>query len=115
MMKSMSKTNKIIAIVIGLVILVWGIAYKNLWGLLGIIPVALAFISGSGEPEKEEATHPEAPKVPEVEMKEEPRKEEMTMPEESEMTKMPDEPREETGEKMPEMNIPDEEKEHTHV
>lgn len=115
MMKSMSKTNKIIAIVIGLVILAWGIVYKNFWGLLGIIPVALAFIPGGGESKKEGAAHPEAPKVPGMEMKEEPKMEEKTMSEESETPKMSDEPMEEAGEKMPEMNIPDEEKEHTHV
>ena len=110
-MKGMSKTNKIIMIAVGLIILVWGIASKNLWGLLGIIPVALAFIPGSGESKKEEATHPEAPKVPGMEIKEE----ERPMSEEAEMPKMADEPAEETAEKMPEMNIPDEEKEHSHV
>lgn len=111
MMKNMSKTNKIIVIVIGLLILAWGITYNNWWGLIGIIPVALAFVPVSKEPEKEKPSAPKVPEVPGMGIKEEP-KEEMPMAEAPKMAE--EESTEEPKEEMPKIDMAEQEKEHMH-
>ena len=43
--KNVGKTDKIIRIIIGLIILAAGIYYKSWWGVLSVIPFFVAFTS----------------------------------------------------------------------
>lgn len=45
MKTNMGKTDRIIRFVIGLVIIVWGIATGSWWGLIGLIPLLTAFVN----------------------------------------------------------------------
>lgn len=45
MEKNIGKTDRIIRIVAGIAILLIGIIYKSWWGLIGIVPLATAFMS----------------------------------------------------------------------
>jgi hypothetical protein len=45
MKKNMGKVDRIIRFVIGLVIIIWGIAVGSWWGLIGLIPLGTAFIN----------------------------------------------------------------------
>ncbi len=44
MKKNVGNTDKIIRIILGLVIVVLGFVYSSWWGLVGIIPLATAFM-----------------------------------------------------------------------
>lgn len=44
MKKNVGNTDKIIRIILGLVIIVLGFVYSSWWGLIGIIPLATAFM-----------------------------------------------------------------------
>ena len=45
MKKNMGQVDRIIRFVIGLVIVIWGIAAGSWWGLIGLIPLGTAFIN----------------------------------------------------------------------
>jgi len=44
MKKNVGNTDKIIRIILGLVIVILGFVYSSWWGLVGIIPLATAFM-----------------------------------------------------------------------
>lgn len=44
MQKNVGKTDKIIRIVLGLVIILLGVVYKSWWGVIGLLPIATAAI-----------------------------------------------------------------------
>lgn len=44
MLKNVGRADKIIRIVLGVVIIAFGIYSKSLWGLVGIVPLFTAFI-----------------------------------------------------------------------
>jgi hypothetical protein len=44
MQKNVGKTDKIIRVIAGLVIILLGIIYKSWWGVIGILPVITAAI-----------------------------------------------------------------------
>ena len=48
MESNVGKTDKIIRLVIGVIILVIGVVFQNWWGLLGIIPVLTAIFGRCG-------------------------------------------------------------------
>ena len=43
-MKNVGSADKIIRIVLGVAIGVWGIWAQNLWGLVGLVPLGTAFM-----------------------------------------------------------------------
>jgi hypothetical protein len=43
-MKNMSNVERIVRIVIGAVILIWGIAVRSWWGAIGLIPLITGLI-----------------------------------------------------------------------
>lgn len=45
MSKNVGKTDSIIRIVLGLIIVLLGVYFQSWWGLIGIIPIFTAFIS----------------------------------------------------------------------
>lgn len=45
MEKNVGKADRIIRIIAGIAILVLGVIYKSWWGLVGIVPLATAFMS----------------------------------------------------------------------
>ncbi|UCE05946.1 MAG: DUF2892 domain-containing protein [bacterium] len=45
MKTNMGKTDKIIRLVVGLIIIIWGIAAGSWWGLIGLIPLLTAFVN----------------------------------------------------------------------
>ncbi len=45
MNKNVGNTDRIVRIVIGLLIGIFGIVYKSWWGLLAIVPFATAFMN----------------------------------------------------------------------
>lgn len=44
MKKNVGSTDKVVRIILGLVIVVLGFVYSSWWGLVGIIPLATAFM-----------------------------------------------------------------------
>jgi hypothetical protein len=44
MKKNIGKSDKVIRIVLGLAIIILGIIYQSLWGLIGLIPLLTAVI-----------------------------------------------------------------------
>lgn len=45
MKKNVGGTDRVLRIVLGLVIIALGILYQSWWGLIGIVPLATAFIN----------------------------------------------------------------------
>ena len=45
MKKNMGKVDRIIRFVIGLVIIIWGIAAGSWWGLIGLLPLLTALVN----------------------------------------------------------------------
>lgn len=45
MKKNIGKTDKIIRVILGVVIITLGIVYQSWWGLVGLIPIATVLIS----------------------------------------------------------------------
>ena len=45
MKSNMGKVDRIIRFIIGLVIIIWGIAAGSWWGLIGLIPLLTVFIN----------------------------------------------------------------------
>lgn len=45
MLKNMGKIDRVIRGVIGIVILILGVVLKSWWGLIGVLPLATAFIA----------------------------------------------------------------------
>ncbi len=45
MKKNIGKTDKIIRVIIGVVIIALGIVYQSWWGLIGFVPLITALIS----------------------------------------------------------------------
>ena len=48
MKKNVGKTDKIVRIVLGIAIAAAGLYFNSWWGLLGILPIATAFMSFCG-------------------------------------------------------------------
>ena len=45
MKSNMGKVDRIIRFIIGLVIIIWGIAAGSWWGLIGLIPLLTVFVN----------------------------------------------------------------------
>jgi hypothetical protein len=45
MKKNIGRNDKIARIILGILIIVLGIVYNSWWGLIGVIPLATAFIN----------------------------------------------------------------------
>ena len=44
MQKNVGQTDRIIRIVVGVVILLLGVVFKNWWGIIGVIPLATGIL-----------------------------------------------------------------------
>ncbi len=45
MKKNMGKVDRIIRFIIGLIIIIWGIAAGSWWGLIGLLPLLTALVN----------------------------------------------------------------------